>query len=104
MKITYIPLAKAKDLLSEASSTRKLNPVQESALRHLKKFSKIDAKTADEMRDELISLGLEQAVAVKIVDIMPATADELRAIVYPQIQNLDAALVEKILGILQKNR
>ncbi|MGC8644873.1 MAG: RNA polymerase Rpb4 [Thermoplasmata archaeon] len=104
MKITYIPLAKAKEMLAEASSTRELTPIQASALRHLSKFSKVEADTAEKMCEELISLGLEQDIAVKIVDIMPSTLDELRTVVYPHVQNLDAEKGEKILAILQKSR
>ncbi|MEM0130469.1 MAG: RNA polymerase Rpb4 family protein [Thermoplasmatales archaeon] len=104
MKITYIPLSKAKELLIEASSTRELNSVQESALKHLKKFSKLEGEVAERVCDEFVSLGLDRAVAVKIVDIMPGTIDELRAVIYPQVQNLDASLGEKILETLQKSR
>jgi DNA-directed RNA polymerase subunit F len=104
MKITYIPLAKAKELLTEASVSRELNSIQASALRHLNKFSKVESKDAEEICDKLVSLGLEQDLAVKIVDIMPSSVDELRAVIYPRIQNLDAETGEKILAVLQKSR
>jgi DNA-directed RNA polymerase subunit F len=102
MKIDYIPLAKAKELLNDASKERELNDVQTSALKHVSKFSKISADKAAKLQKELVALGLEDIMAVKVIDIMPANLDELRSVLYPRIQNLDQDLGNKIVETLHK--
>ena len=102
MKIDYIPLAKAKELLNDASKERELNDVQTSALKHVSKFSKISADKAAKLQKELVALGLEDIMAVKVIDIMPANLDELRSVLYPHIQNLDQDLGNKIVETLHK--
>ena len=102
MKINYIPLAKAKELLNDASKERELNDVQSSALKHVSKFSKVSAEKAAKLEKELVSLGLEELLAVKVIDVMPANIDELRSVVYPRIQTLDQELGNKIIEALHK--
>ncbi len=102
MKINYIPLAKAKELLNDASKERELNDVQSSALKHMSKFSKVSAEKAAKLEKELVSLGLEELLAVKVIDVMPANIDELRSVVYPHIQTLDQELGNKIIEALHK--
>ncbi len=102
MKINYIPLAKAKELLNDASKERELNDVQSSALKHVSKFSKVSAEKAEKLEKELVSFGLEEVLAVKIIDVMPANIDELRSVVYPRIQTLDQELGNKIIEALHK--
>jgi DNA-directed RNA polymerase subunit F len=104
MKINYIPLAKAKELLTEASKERQLNDVQAAALKHVAKFSKVSADKASKLQKELVSLGLEEMMAVKVIDVMPANLDELRSILYPNIQNLEQDLGNRILELLHKSR
>ena len=104
MKITYIPISKAKDLLMEASRNRELTDIQNTALKHSAKFSKLTIKKATELEEELVSAGMPEPVAVKIVDILPATVDELRSILFPTIQNLDLEQGTRILELVNKYR
>lgn len=104
MKITYIPLSKAKELLTEASKERELGKLQSAALKHATKFSKISAGRAEELKKEISSLGVEEFISVKIVDILPSNLDELRSVVYPHIQNLDQEMGNRILGLVNKYR
>lgn len=104
MKINYIPLSEAKELLEEESRKRELTELQKAALNHASKFSKLHAKEAKELQKELISLGLTEQAATKIVDILPSNVDELRTILYPSIQNLDADLANKIMETIGKFR
>jgi DNA-directed RNA polymerase subunit F len=104
MKITYIPLAKAKELLNDVSKERELNEVQASALKHVSKFSKVSAEKAAKLQKDLVALGLEEMLAVKVTDIMPSNLDELRTILYPHVQNLEPELGNKIIETLHKSR
>lgn len=104
MKINYIPLSKAKELLTGVSKERELNEIQSAALKHVSKFSKVTAAKADKLQEEVISLGFEEMLAVKIVDLMPANLDELRSALYPRVQNLDESLGKKVIELLNKSR
>ncbi|MEM0133778.1 MAG: hypothetical protein QXU18_00910 [Thermoplasmatales archaeon] len=104
MKIKYIPLAKAKELLVDASKERELSEVQASALKHLGKFSKVPVNKAEKLQKDLVSLGLEEMLAVKVIDIMPSNLDELRSVLYPHVQNLEQDLGNRIIETLQKSR
>jgi|YelNatPaOPRAMG01_1025707.scaffolds.fasta_scaffold00117_61 DNA-directed RNA polymerase subunit F len=104
MKITYIPTSKAKELLTDASKERELGKLQSAALKHAVKYSKLSAAKAQKLEEEIISLGIEEMVAVKIVDILPSNLDELRSVVYPHIQTLDQEIGNKILEFIGKIR
>jgi DNA-directed RNA polymerase subunit F len=104
MKINYIPLSKAKELLESESKKRELTELQKSALNHATKFSKLTAEKAVALQEEIISYGLSEQMAAKIVDILPANIDELRSIVFPGIQNLDNEIANKILEAIGKFR
>ena len=95
-------LNSAKELLNDASKERELNDVQSSALKHVSKFSKVSAEKAAKLEKELVSFGLEEVLAVKVIDVMPANIDELRSVVYPRIQTLDQELGNKIIEALHK--
>lgn len=104
MKVNYIPLAKAKELLENESKKRELTELQKSALNHAAKFSKISPDKAVTLQEKIMALGLSDQMAAKIVDILPANIDELRSILYPAIQNMDAELANKILETIGKFR
>ncbi len=104
MKINYIPSSVAKEYLENLSKESQLNDVQKEALKHLQKTSKLSSNDALKLKDELMTLGLSEFVSVKIVDILPNNIDELRAVVYPHLSNLDTELGQKILEIVGKYR
>lgn len=104
MKITYIPGAVAKEYLEKLSKEGELNDVQRESLKHLQKTVKLKPEDALNLKDELISMGLTEFVSVKLVDLLPSNLDELRAAVYPHIQNLDTEFGNKILEIISKYR
>jgi DNA-directed RNA polymerase subunit F len=71
----------------------------------LKKFNKIRAKDAKELRKEIESLGIIKIRAehiVKITDIMPETAEELNKIFIDA--SLDEDETKKILDAIKKVR
>lgn len=104
MKVNYIPLAKVKELLENESKKRELTELQKSALNHAVKFSKLSPDKAVALQEQLISIGLSDQMAAKVVDILPANIDELRSITYPVIQNLDAELANRILETIEQFR
>lgn len=72
----------------------------------IKKFNKISAAKAQELRKELEALnifGLRQEEIVKIIDLLPEDAEDLRKITSPEI-SLKQDEIQKILEIVQKYR
>lgn len=53
---------------------------QKRALEHARIFTKLEAKQAKELTDKVVDLGYTPERAAKIVDLMPETVDDVRAI------------------------
>lgn len=69
----------------------------------IKKFTKLDAKTAIEMREEIEKLGIlkvKDGEIVKIVDLMPEDATDLNKI-FTEV-SLDEEEIKKILEVVKK--
>lgn len=76
----FVTLAEVKEMLEDAKKERELNYDQSRALEHCLKFSKLDAKKAKKLVEDLVKLEIEERIAVKIADICPKTEDEVTAI------------------------
>lgn len=105
----YITIAEAKEIMEEIAKRRqeKADLVFETrrALRHLRAFSKLKAENAKKLVQELLKLPQvgKLEIAVKITDIMPKVADELRAI-YMKERTLTNEEIEQILEVVDKFR
>lgn len=71
---------------------------QKASLDYVREVKKIDAKKAREKIEALKELGIDEELAVKIVNVYPRTAVELHAVLAKEKVGED--LYEKILGIL----
>ena len=71
---------------------------QKASLDYVREVKKIDAKKAREKIEALKELGIDEELAVKIVNVYPRTAVELHAVLGKEKVGED--LYEKILGIL----
>ncbi len=92
-----LTLIETKKLLEKAD---KDNPKVKKTLEYLKKFAK---KLESDLTKKLNSLKitkLKQKHIIKIADIMPETAAELRSILSGEV-NLDANEIEKILEVIK---
>lgn len=105
----YITIAEAKEIMEEIAKKRqeKADLLFETrrALKHLRTFSKLDAKKAKKLVQELLKLPqvAKPELAVKIADIMPKVADEVRTI-YMKEKTLSNEEIEQILEIVEKFR
>jgi len=100
----YVTLAEVKAILEEESGQRELSTEQKYALEHSQRFSRLDDKKSKKLVNELIGEieNLAEPIAMKIADIMPKDAEDIKIIFAKeraQIQKKDA---EKILGIIEK--
>jgi DNA-directed RNA polymerase subunit F len=98
-----VTLAEVKEILQERQNEGELTPEQKLALEHVQRFARIDAKKARKLVKELMELGYVSEVnAVKIADVMPTHADDVRLIFSKERASVEKKDIEKILSIVNK--
>ena len=81
-----------------------MDQIQRWTYDYLSKFSKIDAKTAKKMKQELVKeCELTEEEAVEIINIMPTTLAELRSFTFGWKKLILAETLEKMLKIIKEN-
>ncbi|MEM2839451.1 MAG: RNA polymerase Rpb4 family protein [Thermoplasmata archaeon] len=101
-----VPLAEVKAILEEEAGQRELSTEQKYALEHAQRFSRLDDKKAKKLVGDLMEgvEGLSEVLAVKIADIMPVDAEDIRVIFSKERSQPQKKDIEKILGIIEKYR
>ncbi len=98
-----VTLAEVKDILTERQNDGELTAEQKLALEHVQRFAKVDAKKARKLVKELMELGYVSEVnAVKIADVMPTHADDVRLIFSKERASVEKKDIEKILSVVNK--
>jgi DNA-directed RNA polymerase subunit F len=98
-----VTLAEVKEILDERQKDGELSPEQKLSLEHASKFSRVDSKKAKKLVKELIELGFVSEInAVKIADIMPSNADDVRLIFSKERASVEKKDIEKILSVVEK--
>jgi DNA-directed RNA polymerase subunit F len=96
-------LAEVKELLLERQGEGELTAEQKLALEHCQRFVRTEGKKARKLVKELTELGFVSEInAVKIADIMPSHADDIRAIFAKERATVEKKDVEKILSVVEK--
>ena len=72
---------------------------QKASLDYVREVKKVDLETARKKIEELKGLGLDEELAIKIVNVYPKTAVELHAVLAKEKVGED--LYEKILEVLR---
>ncbi len=72
------------------------------ALEYLTQTSKCETENIDELKTELMKLGLSEQGAVTLLNIVPKELTELRALLPPIDQKMDLEKLEKALEILSR--
>jgi len=99
----YLTLAEVKDVITDRQDEGELTAEQKLALEHSQKFARIDTKKAKKLVKELLELGFVSEVnAVKITDIMPTHADDVRLIFSKERASVEKKDIEKILSVVEK--
>ncbi len=89
----------------EAIGEENLDQFQRRTLDYVKKFSKLDAKVAEELLEKLEKeFDLEEAEAVQVVNCMPETVDELRVFLASGRKIVETAKLEAIIALLDDSR
>lgn len=99
-----VTLTEVRDLLEKAQTERgELTYEQKLALEHAKKFAKYDADGLKKVVAELQENPKVDAVmAVRLVDLSPTAADDVRALFAKSRANLSDPEVQKILETVAK--
>jgi DNA-directed RNA polymerase subunit F len=96
-------LAEVKEILLGRQEEQELTAEQKLALEHCQKFSRLEPKKAKKLLKELGELGfVTEPNAVKIADVMPTHADDVRVIFAKERANLEKKDIEKILSVVEK--
>ncbi len=102
--VKYVPLAEVKNILKKISKERKeLTYEQRIALEHAEAFSKISVKATQDLIKELKTLErLEEFHVYKIADILPTTADDVKAIFAKERFTPTETEIKKIVELVAK--
>ncbi len=77
---------------------------QKRALEHSKKYAKLNVKDTEDLKKKLTTLDLKlnEEQVIKIVDIMPKTVDDVRAIFAKERFKYDEAKIKEILNLIDQ--
>jgi DNA-directed RNA polymerase subunit F len=100
----YVSLVEVKNILKKLEKERKeLIYEQRIALEHAQKFSKLSIKDTKELIAGLVKLDhIEENHAYKIADILPTSADDVKAIFAKERYTPTEAEIKKILELVGK--
>ncbi len=96
--------AEAMEVLEERKGEGELGYEQKLAYEHIKKFSGISAADAKKMVKELTEYGVGEGTAIKIADIMPIEALQLKHILAKEKKTFEEDEVGKMMEVVKKFR
>lgn len=99
----FLSLAEVRDTILERQNEGELSAEQKLALEHSQKFARLDSKKSRKLVKDLLELGFVSEVnAIKIADIMPTHADDVRLIFSKERASVEKKDIEKILSVVEK--
>ncbi len=95
-----VSISEVKEIL-EKQDLETLDQIQRWTYDYVTKFTKLDAKSAKKMKQELVKdCGITEEEAVEIVNIRPTTLAELRSFTFGWKKLILAETLEKMLKII----
>ncbi len=96
-------LGEVADILEARKNDGELGFEQQVTLDHAKKFTRLGKEKREEMLKELLGFEkIKEEAAVKIVDLMPANADQLRLIFSKERYSFDEKETGEVLDVVKK--
>lgn len=96
-----ITIHEAKELLSQIGSEY-MDQIQQKTAGYINEFSTMDGKRALDLVERIkTECSLDEDLAIQLVNIMPKTVEEVRALLVGWKKLLTSDVVEKIVAILQ---
>ena len=103
VKKQMISIPEVREILSN-EDPESMDQIQRWTYDYVSKFSKIEAKAAKKMKQELIKqCDLTEEEAVEIVNILPKSLPELRTFTFGWKKLILSETLEKILKIIDEN-
>ncbi|MBI1973670.1 hypothetical protein HYS54_02555 [Candidatus Micrarchaeota archaeon] len=99
-----LALAELKEILAARKKEAELTFEQKSAYEYASDLVPFSGKKASEAVEKLKAEGVEEKVAVKLVDLLPKTKEELALVFEKTRFDLKEGAVSKILDILAELR
>ena len=97
-----VSISEVKEIL-EKQDLETMDQIQRWTYDYVKKFTKLDAKSAKKMKQELVKdCGITEEEAVEIVNIRPTTLAELRSFTFGWKKLILAETLEKMLKIIKE--
>jgi DNA-directed RNA polymerase subunit F len=101
-----ITMAQANDILKERLSDKpekeEISYEQDMSRKYFEKFSKLSPSKAEKLQQDLLKIdGVDEAFAVKTVDLLPQTKEVLQLLLHKNSKISDADL-DKILDLVKK--
>jgi DNA-directed RNA polymerase subunit F len=99
-----VTLAEVKEILEKAEAQREdLSYEQKLALEHARRFAKFSHADSDKLIAELTAMEkVDPVMAIRISDLAPTHADDLKALFSKSRINLDDGDIQKILETVAK--
>ena len=98
-----VSIPEVKEIL-EKEDPESMDQIQRWTHDYVSKFTKIDAKTAKKMKEELVKeCDITEEEAVEIVNILPTTLAELRSFTFGWKKLILAESIEKMLKIIKEH-
>ena len=99
----YVTLSEVEHMLTEESKERELTSEQKLAKDHADKITKLPLEKAQKLFKELKGLDfISDAVATKIVDVLPTHNDDVRILFAKERSILEKKHIDQILKIVEK--
>jgi len=99
----YVTLAEVKELLEQARDERELSMEQRYALTHAESFSKLSKEDSQELVGKLMNIEfIHEKLAYKIADLVPTTADEIKALFAKERAVVGKSDIEEILSLVKE--
>ncbi len=96
-----LTLSKVKDVIEQRKKKGELTYEQQLAEEHAKKFATISDSAADKMTKDLMDLGMSEAAAVKLIDIMPKSPMTVKQILMNENKTFSEDEITKIVSIIK---
>jgi DNA-directed RNA polymerase subunit F len=97
-----VSISEVKEIL-EKQDLETMDQIQRWTYDYVTKFTKLDAKSAKKMKQELVKdCGITEEEAVEIVNIRPTTLAELRSFTFGWKKLILAETLEKMLKIIKE--
>ena len=98
MSEEYLTLAEIKELLQKEQEVRVLTMEQNYALEHATNYSRLEAKDARKLANELAEIEqVSEALACKLTDLMPKHKDEVNAVFLKERTMIDDSVISQII-------